>query len=289
MQTEIIQAFKNYLYQLGYCKGTKKSLPVLVQEFLNRQNITDISYIEQQKLQSFFEYLPTRPLQKRSGALSEATIHRYIFALKVFFSWLERTGQTNYNPISGMRFKRPKTNARQPLTIPEIQQLFMTTTTLKQQAVLHLFYSCGLRASEGVDLNISDIHFKEQLLYVRSGKGNKRRVIPLTGKVTKDLEQYYLQDRCNPLMQQVKDTEAFMLNNRGARMKTYGFTGLLQQLTRKASLQKEICLHHLRHSIATHLLQGGMGMEYVRDFLGHSCLVTTHIYAKHRSSDLQLL
>lgn len=288
MQTAIIQSFKNYLYQLGYCTKTQKSLSVLVQEFLDHQNITDINYIEQQELRSFFEYLPTRPLQKRSGALSEATIHRYIFALKVFFSWLERTEQTDYNPISGMRFKQPKKNARQPLTTPEIQQLFMAATTLQQQAVLHLFYSCGLRRGEGEDLNIADIHFKDQLLYVRAGKGNKRRVIPLTGKVATDLEQYYLQDRCSSLMQ-VKDTEAFMLNNRGTRMKAFTFMDILRRLTNKASVPKEISLHHLRHSIATHLLQGGMGMEYVKDFLGHSCLVTTNIYAKPRSSDLQLL
>ncbi|MBK7883595.1 MAG: tyrosine-type recombinase/integrase [Chitinophagaceae bacterium] len=288
MMTAIIQNFKNYLYQLGYCTKTQKSVSVLVQEFLEHQNITDISYIEQQELRSFFEYLPTRPLQRRSGALSEATIHRYIFALKVFFSWMERTEQINYNPISGMRFKQPKKNARQPLSTPEIQQLFMAATTLQQQAVLHLFYSCGLRRGEGEDLNIADIHFKDQLLYVRAGKGNKRRVIPLTKKVAEDLEQYYLQDRCGHLMQ-VKDVEAFMLNNRGTRMKAYNFMKLLQQLTCKASLPKEISLHHLRHSIATHLLQGGMAVEYVKDFLGHSCLVTTHIYAKPRPSDVQLL
>ncbi len=288
MMTPILQNFKNHLYQLGYCTKTQKSVSVLVQEFLEHQHITDISYIEQQELRSFFEYLPTRPLQKRSGALSEATIYRYIFALKVFFSWLERTEQTDYNPISGMRFKQPKKNARQPLTTSEIQQLFMAATTLQQQAVLHLFYSCGLRRGEGEDLNIADIHFKDQLLYVRAGKGNKRRVIPLTKKVAGDLEQYYLQERCGHLMQ-VKDVEAFMLNNRGTRMKAFTFREILGQLIKKVAMPKEISLHHLRHSIATHLLQSGMGMEYVKDFLGHSCLMTTHIYAKPRSSDVQLL
>lgn len=287
--TTIINPFKDYLYQLGYNKSTKRTLPILVQEFLDHQHITDVSCIEQQQLKLFFEYLPIRPLKRRSGALSEAMIQQYVFALKVFFSWLERTEQADYNPISGMRFKQPKKNTRQPLSTDQINELFNAATSLQQKAMLHLFYSCGLRRSEGEDINISDIHFKEQLLYVRAGKGNKRRVIPLTQKVAKDLEQYYLHERCSTLTQQVKDTEAFMLNNRGTRMKALTFRKILGRLTGKASLPKEISLHHLRHSIATHLLQGGMDLEYVKDFLGHSCLVTTHIYAKPRSSAVQLL
>lgn len=94
-----------------------------------------------------------------------------------------------------MKFKRPKQNVKEPLAIEEIQQLLTAATTLKQQAILHLFYSCGLRRSEGEALNINDIHFKQQLLYVREGKGAKRRVVPMTEKVAKELEDYYLGER----------------------------------------------------------------------------------------------
>lgn len=138
-------------------------------------------------------------------------------------------------------------------------------------------------------LNIHDIHFKEQLLYVREGKGAKRRVIPLTGKVTADLETYYLQDRCNSQVKRVKDEEAFLLNRTGNRMTGDQCGKLLQQLTDKAGIKKEITLHHLRHSIATHLLQGGMPLEQVRDFLGHYFLETTQVYAKPHAEQLKLL
>jgi len=289
MTAEIINQFKNYLYQVGYGEGTQNMLPALVKEFIQQESITDISYIEQQKVKSFLEFLQTRPLKLRSGALSEMMISHYVYALKTFFSWCEVTEQIDYNPISGMKFKRPKQNIREPLTKEEVQELFTAAINLKQQTILHLFYSCGLRRSEGEALNINDVHFKQQLLYVREGKGTKRRVVPITERVSKELESYYLNERTSSITKKVKDTEAFLLNNTGARMKGDQCNKLLQQIKEKAALQKEITLHHLRHSIATHLLQSGMSMEYVRDFLGHSFLETTQIYAQPTAEQLKLL
>jgi len=287
--TTILHQFKAFLYQVGYSDSTQKMLPALVTELIQQQSITDISYIEQQKVKSFLEFLQTRPLKLRSGALSEMMISHYVYALKTFFTWLEITEQIDYNPISGMKFKRPKQNIREPLSKEEIQQLFTTATTLKETALLHIFYSCGLRRSEGEALNINDIHFKNQLLYVREGKGAKRRVVPVTEKVSKELEEYYLQERCSSAVKKVKDEDAFLLNRIGNRMTGDQLNKLLKEIIGKAGITKEITLHHLRHSIATHLLQSGMSMEYVRDFLGHSFLETTQIYAKPKAEQLKLL
>ena len=288
MQT-IVQSFRNYLYEVGYSEGTVKMLPALVREFIDQQNITDLSYIGQQQVRSFYEYLQTRPLLKRRGALSEMTISHYVYALKTFFTWLEVTEQADYNPISGLKFKRPKQNVREPLSKEEVQELFTAATTLKQTALLHIFYSCGLRRSEGEALNTGDVHFKNQLLYVREGKGAKRRVVPMTEKVSKELEAYWLNERTASAARKVKDEDAFLLNRSGGRMNGDQCNKLLKKLLDKAGITKEITLHHLRHSIATHLLQSGMTMEYVRDFLGHSFLETTHIYAKPTYEQLTLL
>ena len=291
----IIQAFKDYLNHVGYGEGTAKMLPVLVGEFLENQSIADISFIEQHRVKSFLEYLQTRPLQRRSGALSEMMISHYVYALKTFFSWAEVTEQIDYNPISGMKFKRPKQNHRQPLSLAEINRLFEAADSLKQTALLHIFYSCGLRRSEGEALNIGDVHFKNRLLYVRAGKGAKRRVVPLTEKVSNDLEGYYLQERTVPLsgrrgVRGEVDIEAFFLNKAGNRMSGDQLNTLLKKIIINSQLSTINCsLHHLRHSIATHLLQSGMGMEYVRDFLGHGFLETTQIYAKPKYEQLKLL
>jgi integrase/recombinase XerD len=284
-----IPSFKNYLYQVGYSATVQKMLPALVHEFIDQQHITDISYIEQQQVKSFYEYLQTRPLQKRSGALSEMMISHYVYALKTFFGWLEVTDQIDYNPISGLKFKKPKQHRREPLTTAAINQLFEAASTLQQTALLHIFYSCGLRRSEGEMLNINDVHFKNQLLYVRAGKGAKRRVVPMTEKVSKALEAYYLHERTIGTARKATDEAAFLLNHTGGRMRGDQCNKLLQQLKEKAALQKEVTLHHLRHSIATHLLQSGMSMDYVRDFLGHRFLESTQIYAKPGPASLKLL
>jgi integrase/recombinase XerD len=294
MMTVLIQHFENYLYQVGYGKHTQKSLPVLVKEFIEQQSITDISCVEQQQVQSFYAYLQMRPLKRRSGALSEAMISQYMYGIKTFFNWLEVTGQTGYNPISGIKFRRPSYAKREPLSIEQINQLFEATTTLKQRAMLHLFYSCGLRRTEAELLNSSDIHFRQQLLYVREGKGCKRRVVPMTERVTRELESYYLNERCSAKAIKAKDMDAFILTERGERMMGYTYRLKLKAIIKRSSLVDQpfaasITLHHLRHSIATHLLQSGMSMEYVKDFLGHGYLKTTHIYAKPHATQLRLL
>jgi integrase/recombinase XerD len=111
----------------------------------------------------------------------------------------------------------------------------------------------------------------------------------MTKKVTRDLENYYLNDRCSGKAKNIKDQDAFILNRCGTRMRGLSYLQLLKKLLHKAGIPKETGLHHLRHSIATHLLQNGMTMEYVRDFLGHRLLESTQGYAKVNAEQLKLL
>jgi len=187
-----------------------------------------------------------------------------------------------------MKFKRPKYNRREPLTKEDIHQLFETASTPKETAMLHLFYSCGLRRSEAVELNIRDVHFKSCLLYVRNGKGHKRRAIPMTEKVSEDLENYYLQERSDS-HRKAKDTEAFILNHNGQRLSGDSYNKKIKVIVEKSAIEKLCTLHHLRHSIATHLLENGLSLENVRDFLGHSYLEATQIYTKINSNQLSKL
>lgn len=287
---ETIRSFGDWLYQLGYSEGTQHLLPALVREFITQQQLTDIRYVEQEQVKAFYAYLQTRPLKKRAGgALSEAMIYHYVYALKTFFSWLEITGQLDYNPVSGLKFKRPTINQRQPLLVADIQELFAACRTQKETAVLHVFYSCGLRRSEGEALNTGDLHYRERLLYVRAGKGARWRVVPMPVAVSVALERYYLEERCHSIIKRTTEQEAFFLNRIGNRMQGDQLNELLKRLLARTTVSKDTTLHHLRHSIATHLLQGGMGIEWVRDFLGHTWLETTQVYAKPTPEQLQLL
>jgi len=281
-----IKDFKTYLTQLGYSKTTLSMLPECVSDFLHHakqypKNITP------NDVQLFYEWLQQRPNRKQGGALSEQYINHHIYALRVFFNWLELTGEITYNPMSVLTFKRPQGNPREPLTQAEIQALFDAAESLKERAILHLFYSCGLRRNEAERLNSRDVHLKTQMLYVREGKGAKRRVVPMTVKVSQDLESYYLRERTNQVA--VSDPEAFILNRAGSRMRGDGYNNVLKQVIARTEIIKQVSLHHLRHSIATHLLESGLSIEYVRDFLGHAFLETTQGYAKVNQHQLNTL
>ena len=159
---DILEQFTKYIQQIGYSKGSQYQIPSCIKEFLQQVAEPNIKKINQQHILDFYEYLQTRPLKRRTGALSEAMINHYVFSLKTFFSWLEQTGQINYNPISNIKFKRPQGNPREPLSQKEISQLFENTNTAKETAILHLFYSCGLRRTEAGTLNTSDMNISVQ-------------------------------------------------------------------------------------------------------------------------------
>jgi integrase/recombinase XerD len=288
MMTKTIQNFRNYLQQLGYSKSSVYMLPECVKGFLEYHSRTTPEAVTQKHIESFYNWLHIRPHKRSNGALSESYIYHHVYALKVFFSYLEQTGQIKYNPISTMKFKPPKNGIRQPLTKQEIALLFEAAQSLKETAILHLFYSCGLRRSEAVELNTKDIHFKNCLLYVRKGKGHKRRAIPITTKVSEELENYYLQQRSDS-QRKAKDPEAFILNRIGKRMSGESYNKIIKEIVEKSGIKSPCTLHHLRHSIATHLLENGLSLENVRDFLGHSYLEATQIYTKVSNNQIKNL
>lgn len=279
----IIKDFKDYLQQLGYTASSCFMLPYCIKSFLDYHHPLELEGISQEQITQFCEWLQIRPHKRQEGGLSEQYIQHHTYALKLFFDWLELSGQIRTNPISVMKFKRPEVNRREPLTRAEITQLFEAVETAEERAVLHLFYSCGLRRSEGVSLNIRDIYFKQQILYVRKGKGAKRRAVPMTYKVSHDLESYYLEERNQP---NAKDPDAFMLNKNGKRMSGDSYNRRLKELAERAGIERIVTLHYLRHSIATHLLESGLQVEQVREFLGHSHLESTQVYAKVSENQL---
>ena len=284
-QQQITENFLKYLEAVGYSPHSCKMLGSCVESFMNHLSPKYLSETETTDILAFHEWLKVRPNQRRPGGLSEQYIHHHLYALQVFFGWLEQTGQIRQNPMSTLQFKGPKNDARKPLTHPETKALFKASETLKDTAILHLFYSCGLRRSEGVSLDVRDVHFKKQKLYVRKGKGAKRRVVPLTGKVATVFKTYYEEER----MRESRSHEAFILSRRSNRMSGNDMNRHVQKLSETAHLNRPVSLHDLRHSIATHLLESGLSVEYVRDFLGHRYLEATQIYTKVSRKQLKNL
>lgn len=290
---ELVEKFKIHLTQLGYSKGSVRTIPNCVTEFFSSIAGKKIHQLRIKDMELYYTHLQNRPYKnnrknkyRQGHTISESYAYSHITALRLFFNWLEITGQLRYNPISAMKFKKPVSNEREPLSKAETAELFAAATTLEEAALLHVFYSCGLRKTEGEDLNITDINFKQKLLYVREGKFKKRRVIPITAKVTAVLEKYYNQQRSkiNTL-----EKEAFFINGIKTRMSGDSMNRLLKKILERTAITRQVSLHFLRHSIATHLLESGVSIELVSTFLGHSHLETTQIYTKVYKHQLRKL
>lgn len=284
-----VRNFKSHLERMGYSKTTILMLPACVKEFLRVQQIKNIPAITSEQIQKHYEYLQIRPSKKKPGTLSENHINHHIYGLKLFFKWLEANGKIQINPISGLEFPTPKTKPREILSLKEVGQLYDTCENYWQRAVLGIYYGCGLRRSEGINLNVKDVHFRSSLLYVREGKGAKRRVVPMSESVKNDLQNYALKERRSK-----PEETAFLTGQMGRRVNPKMLTKTLKFLLEKSAIgtitpERQISLHSLRHSIATHLLESGLSIENVRDFLGHSFLESTQIYAKVSKNQLDKL
>jgi site-specific recombinase XerD len=283
--------FLTELERLGYTAATRKQMAAALEEFFGWLQAREIS---PEHLRQYYHYLSERPHKYHGGGLSSKTIDGHLWALRRYFAWLEDHGELARHPMSGLRFPKPQSETRPILTQLEVRQLYQHIGELppvqrrKVKAILGVFYGCGLRRREGEQLNLTDVHFRRGLLYVRKGKGSKGRAIPMSAGVQVDLEEYAHQPRS-----QSADPLSFFLNRNGKRMSGQSFDRLLRKLITDAGIEKRITLHGLRHSIATHLLQQGLPLESVRDFLGHAHLETTQIYtrvgasppAKHLTSD----
>lgn len=279
---QIIQSFRAYLQGLGYSKSIVLMLPNCLAEFLTFTQ-KPVELIRPQDIRSYHTYLEERPNRRRSGGLSEQFIHHHIYSLKVFFSYQIELGVIEVNPISGLAFPSPTSRPRVVLSRQEIKVLYAATINLKERALMSLFYGCGLRRSEGEKLDMKDIQFRSGLLYVRQGKNKKRRAVPMSERVMKDLKNYALEER-----KQTSEA-AYLLNRLGRRLSGEACNYWLKKICARTDIQEEVSLHCLRHSIATHLLESGLEIEYVRDFLGHKHLESTQVYTRIKTDQLWTL
>jgi integrase/recombinase XerD len=300
---KIAQTFYQYQKRLGYVPSSYQARFNYLNEFLSWlecKGNTDVTSVTAPEINQYYQYISDRPSKKDGGALSPKTTHSHMRILRDFFEMLLQEQKIKINPTSILKFPYPKetTNERNVVTQEEIKQLYEATETAQEKAILSLAYGCGLRASELQNCNIEDIKLREKILIVPKGKGNKRRVIPMSNGVVKDLSNYYYNER--EALTQGRDYKrnssnqnAFMLHSRGGRMMddTYNkhLKALIERAENETIKEKQITIHCLRHSIATHLLEQGIAVEQVRIFLGHSQLETTQIYTHISKEQLKEL
>lgn len=279
INNHLIEQFTTYLQELGYSRGSVYLLPHCIERLSEHQH-PPLHQLTTDHLRAFYHWLKKCPNKRQGGGLSGYYINHHLYAMKMFYNWMERTGRLTTNPASTLDLPRLTGESRQPLSRMAISRLFASCEEVMETALLHVYYSCGLRRSEGMRLNTTDV--VEGLLYVRKGKGVKRRVVPLPPKVSSALSAARRFPRNY-------GESALLINKQGDRMSGWSANRLLQQLCERAGINEKVSLHHLRHSIATHLLESGLAVEQVRDFLGHACLETTQHYTKVERSETNKL
>ena len=245
-------------------------------QYLELENKTSLtpSQLTLDDLQHFLATLVELGLSARSQA-------RVISGIKAFYNYLLIENLTEVNPAELL--ESPKLGRKLPdtLSIDEIQQLIdaidlSSMNGERNKAILETLYGCGLRVSELVNLKISHIYFEEEFIKV-VGKGDKERLVPISGSALKQISIYLNQVRNQ--LKIAKGFEDFVFLNRSGKCLTRVmiFT-IIKQLAETAGIKKTISPHTFRHSFATHLVNAGADLRAVQDMLGHVSITTTEIY-----------
>lgn len=296
----IERSFREWLDILGYSHHAIYNLPTHVREllyYLEKKGITHIRQLTVNHIREYYQQLKHRSNQRHSGGLSNAYLNKHLQALYKFSDYLRQSGKLLL-PALCIDWEPDDSEEITVLTTDEIKLLYKATEgfnegtllepfNARDRAMLSIFYACGLRRNEGYHLNLSDVNFDRRILRVRKGKNYKERLVPFN-KANADYLQEYIYD-WRPLIVRDKKNDAFLISQRGVRMDTQSMAlrlKILQQRTDDFSLQeKNVRLHVLRHSIATHLLQNGMELDKIARFLGHSSLESTQIYTHLVNND----
>lgn len=229
----------------------------------------------------------------RAQAYKDATVARKVAAVKSFFGFMTAEGLVEQDPTEQLKSPQVGKSLPRALSEQEVDDLLeqpsrrATPEAKRDKAMLELLYATGLRVSELVALDLTDIALESDPVTVRCvGKGDRERVLPLYQRPVEEVRQYIFHVR--PRLVRNRREPALFVNRRGERLTRQGFWLILKNYAREAHLDKAITPHTLRHTYATHMLSGGMPLRNVQDALGHASISTTQIYT-HLTNDQRRL
>lgn len=213
---------------------------------------------------------------------------RIVSGLKSFFKYLVMASYTEENPSIMLETPNIGLHLPEVLTLEEIDRLeneidTSTTEGVRNYAIIETLYGCGLRVSELVNLEISRVFLKDKYLMV-NGKGSKERIVPMSDMVI-DLISDYLKVRGEVI--KPGEENVLYLSRRGTRLTRQMIFTIIKRLATQAGIKKTISPHTLRHSFATHLLEGGANLRAIQQMLGHETIATTEIYLHIDSTRLK--
>ena len=219
-------------------------------------------------------------------AVAPATLQRKIACLRSFHRHLRREQLIERDPTSELRPPRARGRLPQVLSRDEVQRLLAqprgnSLAAVRDRALLETMYACGLRASEAISLQLSEVDLEAGIVRAR-GKGSKERIVPIGSKAVATLREYIEQAR--PRLVGLRDEPRVFVNLRGGGLSRQGLYKIVQRHARTAGLEDRMSPHTLRHTFATHLLAGGCDLRSLQEMLGHADIGTTQIYT-HLSAE----
>lgn len=235
--------------------------------------------VEREMIERYLDWLYDEGREKSSQA-------RQLSGIRSFFNYLLLNDEIDASPAELISAPKPARRLPDVLTTEEIDRILAAIDTstpkgIRDVAMLELLYSCGLRVSELVSLRLGDLFFGEGYIRV-VGKGDKQRLVPISD-VARERVMRYLDERRSARTGE----EVVFLNNRGKGLTRVMIFTILKEAARRAEIEKRISPHTLRHSFATHLLEGGAGIRQVQELLGHENILTTEIYTHLDSEHLR--
>lgn len=272
-----VTEFINYLaVERGLAQNTLESYGRDLRQFHSYLQNSQMDLLKDSSRNTILNYLNS--LQTKGRAVS--TISRNLAAIKSFYQYLVRERYLEKDPAANL--ESPKLEKKLPriLTIQEVEELLkqpnaFLPTGLRDKAMLELLYATGIRVSELISLNISDVNL--DMGYIKCfGKGSKERIVPLGSIAAKCVQEYTNKGR-NKLVRTYEESALFV-NHHGNRLTRQGFWKIIKKYAQEANIIKEITPHTLRHSFATHLLENGADLRSVQEMLGHADISTTQIY-----------
>ena len=225
-----------------------------------------------------------------SGVWRPSTRARKAAAIRSFFKRRVIEGVAESDPTRSLASPRLESTLPQTLSVKDVENLLSrpkaTPAGLRDRALLETLYGAGLRASEALSLRLQDVDL--EVGFVRTiGKGDKERIVPLGRMAMRAIQAY--NERGRPFLGgpgTLKSAELF-LNNRGRRLSRQGLHAIIKHYVHEAGLPDDVSAHTLRHSFATHLLEGGADLRAVQEMLGHADLSTTQIYTHVTTAHIQ--
>jgi len=267
---DYIEAFIRHLeIERGVSAHTVRAYRKDLEEFSEHVNAEPID-IEMLDVRGFIA-------EQIGKGLNKITVGRRLSSIRSFFNFLYREGHIKTNPAKLVSNPRVPKLLPRFLSVDEVFSLIEKPEGIgflpaRDRAILELLYSSGLRVAELAGLNMDDINIKESLIKIK-GKGKKERIVPVGSKAIDALKSYSIER----ILLKGKDSALF-LNRMGTRLTDRGVRRIVVKYAKALSIQGRIGPHTLRHSFASHLLQGGADLRVIQELLGHSSLSTTQKY-----------